>query len=229
MATLMKKNTNFLLNDNKLLLNKNLGCKFGLDGVNYGRISNIGTTSSFNFIHQTGVFRIEFEWYWDSTSFPSQQYAFANKGTNANNGILVYHNPTVPTRLYLIFGSGGSNIIASSLVCFSTSGLYKHVLVGDGTKVKIFTGKDGAYPTSCGTLPFTGVLVGTGNAVAALCIGGVTATNGFNNILRNFKIYKSTDTSNLTCFFPLQDSVNFNTCITGGLTGTVNNCGVQEF
>lgn len=206
---------------------KRLWCQFGADYVNKGFIKNVGSVSSFNFIHQTGIFRIE--WEWNIAPITVNEIPCANKGVAAVNGIYLFRNFVLPTRLLIYFGSGGVNILSDVYwTVFNTNGKYKLILVGDGTGVTLYAGIDGSIPVSYGKKNFTRSIVPTGNAYAYMDIGGVTTTAYLKSKMRNLKFYSSMDTSVLKNFYPMQITRNLGKDFKGTINGVPVNVALTE-
>lgn len=209
-------------NNTNVLRNKNLWASFSNTEVS--RISAIGTVSTFNFIHQTGVFRID----WDMIIPSSYSYAlgrriFANANATVNNGFYIYQSSTALS--VGIFTGGASAYL--SLVAGQVHDDISHHYILYGTGVAIYLLRDGVVIGS--DITPTGSLSAV-NATNALNIGHVSSSNPycFAGYMRNLKIYRSSDTSDLVDNFPLTDGGNIAKGIVGGLQGTVINVNVVE-
>lgn len=207
-----------IINTNtNVLRSKNLWCSFGDDGVGMGNI-NLGDSTSFNWLHQTGVFRIKF--YFKYISAPTGMF-FTTRIASANNGIYIY-NSVATERLYVAFGSGGLNICSGYWNVFTAPADYKIILVGNGTGIRLYVGVNGSTPTDYGIINYTGVIVPTGNAGLSYgTIGGYGANFLMQvNKLRNFEFYSSSDESVPVYKYPLTDGGNIAGDIMGNLQGS---------
>ena len=225
-GTLLSYNNVQLLNRNlNVLKSTDLWCRFGLpDGTTLGRIYPIGDITSFNWIHQTGIFKIEWEWTIEQLT-TSPDIPFTTRVAAAANGIYAFHsyNTGSGERFYVYFGSGGANILTNYWNVFYSTGKYKMILIGDGTGITLWAGLNGATPTSYGKLNFTGAIVGSGDAGLIMTIGGYSTTSAMRGKIRDFKFYTDAEGTQLMYHFPLKDNTNLGGDIAGNLgsAGTV--------
>jgi len=225
---LVGTNTNVrLINNNQnVLRSKDLWCKFGSESEGaLGELYPVGTTSSFNWMHQTGIFRFEFEHSITDLLPLNNQIPYFSKPAATGNGLYIFRSSGAGTsgRLYCNFGSGTVNIISSNWLNVYTVANTPHkiVLVGNGTGIECFSAPLGQPLVSRGTLNFTGAIVGTGNMAIAAAFGGSNAAGAMRGSMRNFKFYRTSDTSQLVYHFPLTDGSSIGKDVIGGLNGTV--------
>ena len=193
-------------------------------------VIDYGTTSTFNYIHRTGIFRIELEFRASWTT--GTQVLFSNT-TSTVNGIYVY--TTNGTTLNIYMRSNNAVVLNSSwanaLVNFAYpySGQYpdntNHLtLVGDGTGVTLYSGYGTGAETDLGKLNYSGSIVNSGDAAFGLSFGRTKSVSNYNNIetyIRYVKFYTSTDISAPYAYFPMNTTATQATESLLGLTGTI--------
>ena len=213
--------TKILKANNKILKSTNSWSSFSNTSVS--RISAIGTVSTFNFIHQTGVFRIE----WDMIIPPNYSYTsgrriLANANGVANNGFNLYQSSSAICAN--IFTGGAVAYLAFTNGTPIYDGIAHHyILIGTGTALYLYRDN-----TLIGSALISAGVLSVVNATNTLSVGHVTSTNPycFAGYLRNILIYNTSDRSNLVFYLSLQDPLNIGKDIVGGLNGTVTNVSV---
>jgi hypothetical protein len=210
----MKKITNWL----KMQFQKTQSVFIMLIGISI--VSALLTKTDipiFNWIHQTGKFKIEWEWNINESQMATEAI-FANRGAAAN-GMFMYRS-SIDGRIIINFGSGGNNILQASWdnIFNGSFSSNKFVIIGDGSGIELFSNG-----VSKGYKPFTGTIVNSGNALTNMAFCGLYGTNidayNLKNRVRNIKFYD--ENNNLKYFFPLTDNINIGKDVIGGLTGTI--------
>ena len=125
------------------------------------------------------------------------------------------------SRFYVTFGSGGVNLLVNTYWdVFYATGIYKMIMIGDGTGITLWASFNGGTLTNYGKLNFTGPIVPSGDAGLAMCIGGYTSNYGLRGSIRNLKFYNTQDQTGLVYHFPLTDGGKIGKDIKGVLNGT---------
>ena len=169
----------------------NLWCHAVPTAPHYNLFSCFGNNSFLNFIHETGIFRIEVE-ISAVTSF-TYQAIIANRD-GYKRGFVV---STVNNRIYFSLTNGTALVVSFYTPVLSTSNYF--VVYGIGTGVYYsFNGSLSSF------IPFTKPL-GVGNAQLSLWFGN-SVSSTFRSNFRNIKIFSSSDASIPVCIFPLFDS-----------------------
>ena len=142
---------------------------FKLDGVD-DYIGNIGTTSSFSFIQNTGIFTIDAWIKLDDVNAPLTEAITANTSTSGEKGyFFTWDNFSGLQRLDILLANGvlGSPIIFSTSPghVITTNGWHQVAAVGNGTTITFFV--DGVAYAGTGTMGTKS----TGNSTAVLSIG----------------------------------------------------------
>lgn len=131
-----------------------VGQAFSLDGVN-DYITNLGTTSSYSFIQNTGVFTIA-AWIWlNDVNALSVQAITASTSTTAEKGhFFLWSNPAGQHQLRLALLKGTPNVpmidSLSPTQVITTNGWHHVAVRGDGTTVDFFV--DGIMYPGTGTM-----------------------------------------------------------------------------
>lgn len=193
-----------------------------------GRMYNFGTTSTFNYMHRTGVFRIKFT-YIINYSIATAQILLSTR-TTTGNGIYLLRTGN---NLLIQFGSNSATILNSSWANVFipmvgsgddfVSNRYEIILIGDGTGIQLFCKKANGASIDFGKLNFTGGIVNSGNQSTALAIGGTSTANSLIGMMTNMKIYSTSDTTTLFADFPMNNQATLNIETVQNLTGTISN------
>lgn len=177
-----------------------------------GGITAMGTTSTYNYIHRTGVFRIEiemrFSWY-------SGTMVLLSNTVNTLNGFYLYTTNGTTLNLYMrsnnavVLNTTWTNALLNYTSGFQ--GVYadtknKLILIGDGTGVTLYSEQGDYGSVSLGKKNYTGAIVNTGNAAFALSIGRTNATayTHVESYIRNIKFYTSQNQSALYSSIPMK-------------------------
>jgi len=170
-------------------------------------ISAIGTVSDFNYIHQTAIFRIELE-YWKDTSvtFTNSRRIISNISSASSRGVMIQRSAT---NILLLVADGSGTYNSLTWVDTTLSNTWNRLLaIGYGDRIELWingvkVGED------------TSISLTTGNASATMTIGQsavalTDTTRCWSGYLRNIKFYKSSDKSIPHVFFSLQDAAAIN-------------------
>jgi len=214
--------------DKKININSKKSTKWIPSSASY--LNGIGTSSSMNFIHLTGVFRIEIETKLNlSADFTQARYFLANiLVNNGHRGIVLRYSST--TNFVVTMGNGsGTYMVNYNVPITASSNWRKIVVVGDGTKVDAYV--DGVYVTGAAIT----ALASSGNANYSLKVGAYASsvtdsTRCFDGNIRNIKIYQSSDTSKPYVYVPMMESSNIGSELWSGLNvvGVGSNLYVEE-
>jgi len=200
-----------------------------------GRMYGFGTTSTFNYMHRTGIFRIKFDYLY--TYHDVNQILLSTRTTTAaTNGIYLYSNGN---NLYIQFGSGSATILNTNWAdCFvpyiqsadcNLENRYEIILVGDGTGIQLYVKRADGSSVDFGKKNFTGAIVNSGNQATALAIGGSSTAASLNsNALVNMKFYSTSDETTQVANFPMNSASTYNKETINNLTGTVVNAYVAN-
>jgi len=206
----IKYNVGFSSDKTHILRSKDLWCKFGSDAEGaLGRINGTsnGDADYYNFIHQTGVFRIEWEWMFEDILTPGYNpYAWGSRTYSAtpNPGLYMYKSNGY-NNLRVALDNGSGYMVNATMNLAGANGLkQKCILIGDGTQVKLYSGEVGTEPAIRGTLPYV-LAPGGGDSMNQGNIGGSTA-NWFPGYLRNVKIFRDVEGTDMVTHVPLQDN-----------------------
>lgn len=199
------------LTGDKCLANKGISYVYFNSTTGNTYLSSVGSTSTFNWIHQTGIFEISFDCIiLDNTT---SDYTFYNS-YNTGNGIFIGKNGS-QIRCWMNKGGGLGTMVSSTPSPTLIIGtLYRIRVVGDGVKLTVYANDNPGSPQN-----FLGY--GTGNAAAAGILGGGGATQNCKSYIRNMKFYD--EGGKLKYWYPLDDLPSINMEVFGGLgASTVN-------
>jgi hypothetical protein len=196
-------------NMENVMKDRNLWAKF----TSASNIYPIGTTSSFKYIHNTGIFRIEMDLIYGGTITSKNILDTKNAGTTGD-GFIVYLGSS--KKLSFSIANTTINIIAiENTTVLETNKYYKlKIYSTDGVNVHFDINGTIVSGTVSGAFD-------SGVSQRALSI-----VRNADFYVRNLKFYNS---SGLYAFFPLQDSTAVSTDVIGGLSGTVTSVNVVNY
>jgi hypothetical protein len=213
---LVGTNTNVRLINNmeNVMKDRSLWCVY--PRTSNDEIYDIGTVSDFNYIHKTGIFRIEFDFIFIENFVEAT--LIQNTISTATAGVHVWFTTNrIYFRIYRsVGGTFAFNILSGIQLTINTK--YYVQIFGDGNNVYIYVNNI-LYSSQARLNTFDTI----NNAGVKMCIGSDVSLNNYRlkGYMKNVKFYNSTDCSKLTNWFTLTDKINISKDIIGGLSGTV--------
>lgn len=201
------------------------GTVIGVDGT--ARLYNIGTASTFNYIHRTGIFRIELNL---ATVYTSGSIVLLSNRTTTGNGIYVVQ--TSATALNVQIGSGSATVLNATFanvfyawtptVDYWGVNRIRLIIKGNGTGVTVYRQHgDAGTLDSISTSNYTGAIVNSGDAATPLAILGTHTAKSAGAFVQAFKFWSTTDESTPFANFQLY-GVNYLKETILGLTATAD-------
>ena len=213
----------FIKHNNKIVKQIDKWCQFGTDGIftDMGIIYRIGEKTDFNWIHQTGIFTIEFD-YIKTNTITTRTTFLANRAAGGSYGIWLIQSNSSVLRVYFANSAGFTVLDFASV--FTSTDTYKIRLIGNGLGIEVFYSKGTGPMISKGFQPYS-YPIPPGEATDSLykmSIGGYNTTRDCNSKMRNIKFYRDINRMNLHSNFTLQDENNIGKDVIQGIEGSVS-------
>jgi hypothetical protein len=161
------------------------------DGTN-DSINNIGTTSSFSFIHNTGIATLSFWVKFNSTS--NLEYLTGNTPTSAEKGFYLGKTATGALQVVVLNGSGSANGLVnytSPIGLVNDTNWHNYTITIDKSINTNTIYKDSVvFSSGAGTGAWT---LTSGNSTRTLVLANINnySFNFFNGNIANYLIYNS--------------------------------------